>query len=120
MDHQLAGSVLKGCGHLIEDHTQFLQRENPAKHEHCYNYVCVRVCVCIDCTRKWIDNVVQIFLSSSVRSRDKIARVRGAPARDLSYSSVLSPEVDKSTIQLPTLLLVVGAVSLPLKCEYFL
>ena len=36
------------------------------------------------------------------------------------HSSVLSPEVDKSAIQLPTLLLVVGAVSLPLKCEYFL
>ena len=36
------------------------------------------------------------------------------------YSSVLSPEVDESTIQLPSLLLVVGAVSLPLKCEYFL
>ena len=36
------------------------------------------------------------------------------------YSSVLSPEVDKSTIQLASLLLVVGAVSLPLKCEYFL
>ena len=37
------------------------------------------------------------------------------------YSSVLSPEVDESTIQLPTLLLVVvGAVSLPLQCEYFL
>ena len=33
--------------------------------------------------------------------------------------SVLSPEVDESTIQLPSLLLVVGAVSLPLKCEYF-
>ena len=32
----------------------------------------------------------------------------------------LSPEVDESTIQLPSLLLVVGAVSLPLKCEYFL
>ena len=47
--------------------------------------------------------------------------VRGAPARDFSYShSVLSPEVDESTIQLPSLLLVVGAVSLPLKCEYFL
>ena len=30
-----------------------------------------------------------------------------------------SSEVDESTIQLPTLLLVVGAVSL-LKCEYFL
>ena len=36
------------------------------------------------------------------------------------YSSVLSPEVDESTIQLPSLLLVVGAMSLPLKCEYFL
>ena len=33
-------------------------------------------------------------------------------------TAVFSPEVDKSTIQPPTLLLVVGAVSLPLKCEY--
>ena len=43
---------------------------------------------------------------------------RSPPARDLSY--VFSPEVDESTIQLPSLLLVVGAVSLPLKCVYFL
>ena len=39
-------------------------------------------------------------------------------ARDFSYraNNVLSPEVDKSTIQLPSLLLVVSAVSLPLNC----
>ena len=52
-------------------------------------------------------------------------RVGGARARwpgilAILASSVLSPEVDESTIQLPSLLLVVGAVSLPLKCEYFL
>ena len=41
--------------------------------------VCVCVCVCIDCTRKWIGNAVHNFSSSSVRSRDKIARVRRAP-----------------------------------------
>ena len=46
---------------------------------------------------------------------------RAPPARDFSYShSALSPEVDESTIQLPSMLLVVGAVSLPLKFEYFL
>ena len=44
----------------------------------------------------------------------KIAHVQCAPRPagpgDFSYySSVLSPEVDESTIQLPTLLLVVGA-----------
>ena len=65
----------------------------------------------MDCTHKWI-GTVQNISSSTVRSRDKIVRV--------SYSSVLSPKVDESTIQLPSLLLVVGAVSLPLKCEYFL
>ena len=35
--------------------------------------------VCIDCTRKWIDNAVQNFSSSSVQSRDKIVRVRRMP-----------------------------------------
>ena len=69
----------------------------------------------MDCTRKWIGNAVQNISSSTVRSRDKIVRVSS-----YGYSSVLSPEVDESTIQLPSLLLVVGAVSLPLKCEYFL
>ena len=38
----------------------------------------------------------------------------------LATAVFLSPEVDELTIQLPSLLLVVGAVSLPLKCEYFL
>ena len=37
------------------------------------------VCVCIDCTRKWIGNAVQKFSSSSVRSHDIIARVRHVP-----------------------------------------
>ena len=58
-------------------------------------------------------------LYSTVQSRDKCVRV--VHARILSsygYSSVLSPEVYKSTIPLPTLLLVVGAVSLPLKCDF--
>ena len=63
---------------------------------------------------QWI-GTVQNISSSTVRSRDKIVRVSS-----YGYSSVLSPEVDESTIQLPSLLLVVGAVSLPLKCEYFL
>ena len=71
-----------------------------------------------------IGNAVQNVSSSSVRSRDKIARVRHTPLPTGPgfelQSSVLSPEVDESTIQLPSLLLVVGAVSLPLKCEYFL
>ena len=40
--------------------------------------VCV-LCVCIDCTRKWIGNAVQNVSSSSVQSRDKIARVQRAP-----------------------------------------
>ena len=62
------------------------------------------VCFTIDCTRKWIGNAVQNISSSSVRSRDKIAVYT-------IYSSVLSPEVDESTIQLPTLLLVVQCVS---------
>ena len=68
-----------------------------------------------------IDNAVQNISPSTVRSHDK--NVRAARACILSsygYSSVLSPEVDESMIQLPSLLLVVGAVSLPLKCEYFL
>ena len=65
----------------------------------------------IDCTRKWIGNAVQNRSSSTVRSRDKIACA--ARACIVSSYSVVSPEVDKSTIQLPTLLLVVGAVSLP-------
>ena len=50
-------------------------------------------------------------------------KLRAAPRRPgilaTATVSVLSPEVDESTIQLPSLLLVVGAVSLPLKCEYF-
>ena len=33
----------------------------------------------IDCTRKWIGNAVQMFSSSSLRSRDKIARVQRMP-----------------------------------------
>ena len=49
-----------------------------------------------------------------IQSRDKCVRILSS----YGYSSVLSPEVDKSTIQLPTLLLVVGAVSLPLKCDF--
>ena len=90
---------------------------------------CVYVCMCvgIDCnvyTRKWIGNAVQKFSSFSVRSRDKIARVCGArraPPPGPELASVFSlPKVDKSMIQLPSLLLVVGAVSLPLKCAYFL
>ena len=64
---------------------------------------------------EWIGNAVQNISSSS---RDKIARA--CILSSYGYSSVLSPEVYESTIQLPTLLLVVGAVSLPLKCEYFL
>ena len=76
------------------------------------------VSVSIDCTREWIGNAVQ---NITVRSRDKIVRVaRACILSSYGYSSVLSPEVDESMIQLPTLLLVVGAVSLPLKCEYFL
>ena len=75
----------------------------------------------VDCTRKWIGNTVQNISSSTVRSRDKIARAALVYILSIyGYSSVLSPEVDESTIQLPSLLLVVGAVSLPLKCEYFL
>ena len=75
-------------------------------------------------TRKWIGNAVQMFRHPPYGHVVKL-RVCGArraqPARDFSFShSVLSPEVDESTIQLPSLLLVVGAVSLPLKCEYFL
>ena len=51
--------------------------------------------------------------------RDKIVRAaRACILSSYGYSSVLSPEVDESMIQLPTLLLVVGAVSLPLKCEF--
>ena len=63
--------------------------------------------MCIDCTRKWIGKVVQNFSSSSVRSRDKIARVRRAPLPagpgfELQSSAVFM----KLTIQLPSLLLV--------------
>ena len=29
VDHQLTGRVIEGRGHLVEDHTQFLQRQNP-------------------------------------------------------------------------------------------
>ena len=79
------------------------------------------MCLSIDCTRKWIGNGVRNISSSTVRSRDKIVHaVRTCILSSYGYSSVLSPEVDESTIQLPSLLLVVGAVSLPLKCEYFL
>ena len=49
-----------------------------------------------------------------------VIKLRVRRVRVYYLGSVLSPEVDESTIQLPTLLLVVGAVSLPLKCEYFL
>ena len=62
-----------------------------------------------------VSNAVQNISSSTVLK----LRVR-LYTSSYGYSSVLSPEVDESTIQLPTLLLVVGAVSLPLKCEYFL
>ena len=78
------------------------------------------VTIYIDCSRKWIGNAVQNISSSTVRSRDRNARAARACILSYGYSSVLSPEVDESTIQLPTLLLVVGVVSLPLKCEYFL
>ena len=78
------------------------------------------VTIYIGCSRKWIGNAVQNISSSTVRSRDKIARAACVCILGYGYSSVLSPEVDESTIQLPSLLLVVGAVSLPLKCEYFL
>ena len=61
----------------------------------------------------WIGDAVQNISSSTVRSRDKIARAYYLATA--TASSVLSPEVDESTIQLPTLLLVVGAVSLPLE-----
>ena len=68
----------------------------------------------IYCTRKWIGNAVQNVSSSTVRSRDKIARAaRACILSSYGYSSVLSPEVDESMIQLPSLLLIVGAVSLP-------
>ena len=61
----------------------------------------------IDCTRKWIGNTVRKILSFTVRSRDKIARAaRVCILSSYGYSRVLSPEVDESTIQLPTLLLV--------------
>ena len=46
----------------------------------------------MDCARKWI-GTVQNISSSTVRSRDKIARVSS-----YGYSSVLSLEVDESTI----------------------
>ena len=49
----------------------------------------------MDCIRKWIGNAVQ----------------RSPPARD---EQCRVPEVDESTIQLPSLLLVVGAMSLQL------
>ena len=29
VDRQLTGRVIEGRGHLVEDHTQFLQRQNP-------------------------------------------------------------------------------------------
>ena len=71
------------------------------------------LCVGIDCTRKWIGNAVKNF-SPPLRSHEKIECVWHAPlppAREFELqSSVLSPEVDELTIQLPTLLLVVGAV----------
>ena len=66
----------------------------------------------VDCTRKWIGNAVQIVRYPPYSHGIKL---RAPPARDFSYRAV-----DESTIKLPTLLLVVGAVSLPLKCEYFL
>ena len=52
------------------------------------------VYIAIDCTRKWIGNAVQM-LSSSVRSRDKIACVRRAllpagPGFELQSSVSLS------------------------------
>ena len=77
--------------------------------------------MCIDCTRKWIGNAVQNISSSTVRSHDKIARAaRACILSSYGYSRVLSPEVDESTIQLPHPAAGIGAVSLPLKCEYFL
>ena len=57
------------------------------------------VCVCIDCTK--------LFHTVT------IARVRHAPARDLSYRAVFS--LPKLTNRRYSSL--VGAVSLPLKCE---
>ena len=60
----------------------------------------------IDCTRKWIGNAVQNISSSTVRSRDKIVYLCS-----YGYSSVLSPKVDESTIQLSSLLLVYSRCS---------
>ena len=49
-----------------------------------------------------------------------VIKLRVRHAGVYTSTALQPPEVDESTIQLPTLLLVVGAVSLPLKCEYFL
>ena len=78
--------------------------------------VCVCVCVCacvnpnyggssIDCTRKWIGNAVQIFRHPPYGHMIKlrVRRVRRAHVY-YGYSSVPSPEVDESMIQLPSLL----------------
>ena len=98
-------------------HIQTLQAASPI-------CVCVHACVCvskkvcvhIDCTRKWMATPYKIFRHPPC---DKIAlAARACILSSYGYSIVLSPEVDESTIQPPTLLLVVGEVSLPLKCEY--
>ncbi len=39
MNHQFPRGVLQGRGHLVEDHTQFLQRQDPVtKEEHYLEY----------------------------------------------------------------------------------
>ena len=76
------------------------------------------MCVCIDCTRKWI--VATPYKIFRHPPYGHVIKLRVRRARVYYLATATAPEVDESTIQLPTLLLVVGAVSLPLKCEYFL
>ena len=70
------------------------------------------MCLSIDCTLKWIGNGVRNISSSTVRSRDKVVcAARACILSSYGYSSVLSLEVDESTIQLPSLLLVYSRCS---------
>ena len=84
--------VVTGCFTLKYSGGEGVRRGTTGSWSHAYRSGYIQVCtltsstlllrlgksVCIDCTRKWIANAIQNNSSSTVQSRDKIARVARA------------------------------------------
>ena len=97
--HTHTHTMKKLLSSSIYTHTTLLSHSSTAgtsavpihTHKHTYStHKGYRAYKTIYCTRKWIGNAVQNISSSSVWSRDKIARVRPPPARDLATATVFS------------------------------